>query len=365
MSFKVTVNDTQAPALSDPSASPAMLWPPNHQMRDVTVNYTSSDNCPGHNCALSVSSNEPVEGTGDGDTAPDWQIIDNQHVRLRAERAASGNGRIYTITITCTDAAGNATTKSTTVVVAHNIGSPISGSAFKINTPVNFAGTFWDVGGKTHTGQFIVDGITIPGTVVEPKGLANGTVKATYTFTSPGVYLVSMKVTDNAGISTVTSTAGDLEAIVVIYDPSGGYSIGGGWTLVSAGSLSSNPGAVGKLGFGFNSKYTSARNPKGETEVNFKLGNMEFNALNYDYLAIAGNRAQFQGFGKLNGASGYNFILTVVDGNMIGGDGVDRFRLKIWNKATGAIVFDNQMGASDAANPTAAVGSGSSIVIQK
>lgn len=141
--------------------------------------------------------------------------------------------------------------------------------------------------------------------------------------------------------------------------------IGGGWIYSPAGSLSSGTSATGKLGFGFNSKYTNAKNPKGETEINFKLGNMEFNSLNYDYLVLAGNRAQFQGYGKWNGAPGYNFILTVVDGNGIGGDGVDRFRLKIWNKTTGAIVFDNQMGASDAANPTAAVGPGSSIVIQK
>ena len=363
--FKVIVKDAQAPTVSDPSATPVLLWPPNHSMRDVMVNYTATDNCPGVNCVLSVSSNEPVNGTGDGDSSPDWEIVDNHHVRLRAERAGSGTGRIYTITVTCTDAAGNVTTKTTTVIVAHNIGSPVSGSAFKINTPVNFAGTFWDVGGKTHTGQFIVDSTTIAATVVEPRGFANGTVKGTYTFTTPGVYRVSMKVTDNTGFSTLTTTAGDLEAIVVIYDPSGGYTIGGGWTLVSAGSLSGDPGATGKLGFGFNSKYTNAKNPKGETEVNFKLGNLEFNALNYDYLVIAGNRAQFQGYGKLNGVPGYNFILTVVDGDMLGGDGVDKFRLKIWNKTTGAIVFDTQMGTSDAADPTIPIGAGSSIVIQK
>ena len=341
--FKVIVNDTQAPSLSDPSATPVMLWPPNHSMRDVMVNYTATDNCPGLNCVLSVTSNEPVEGTGDGDTSPDWVIVDNHHVRLRAERAGSGNGRIYTVTTTCTDAAGNVTSKSTPVIVAHNIASPVSGAAFKINTPVNFSGTFWDVNGKTHTGQFIVGGATIAGTVAEPTGLANGTVKGTHSFSAPGVYKVSMKVTDSSGFSTTTTTAGDLEAIVVIYDPSGGYTIGGGWVSVPAGSYFGDLGLTGKLGFGFNSKYTNAKNPKGDSDVNFKLGNFEFSSLNYDYLAISGNRAQFQGFGKVNGDAGYNFILTVIDGDAKGGDGVDRFRIKIWNKNTGAIVFDNQL----------------------
>ncbi len=89
----------------------------------------------------------------------------------------------------------------------------------------------------------------------------------------------------------------------------------------------------------------------------------EFRSLNYDYLVISGAKAQFKGFGQVNGNAGYNFILTVMDGDIAGGD--DRFRIKIWEKATGAIVFDNQMGASDAADPTTPVGDGSSIVIRK
>jgi hypothetical protein len=335
-------------------------------MQDVTANYTATDNCPGSNCVLSVTSNEPVNGTGDGDTSPDWEIVDATHVRLRAERAGTGNGRIYTITVTCTDPAGNATVKTTTVVVAHNISGPMSGASFKINTPVNFTGTFWDVAGNRHAAQWLFDGgLTTSGTVVEPNGLTSGTVRGTYTFTTAGVYKVTMKVTDNTGVASSVTTAGDLEAIVVIYDPNGGYTIGGGWVSAAPGSYPANPGLTGKLGFGFNSKYTNAANPKGETQIKFALGNLDFNALNYDYLAISGARAQFKGFGKVNGDAGYSFILTVIDGQATGGGGVDKLRIKIWNKSSGAIVFDTQMGASDAAEPTTPVGTGSSIIIQK
>jgi len=86
-------------------------------MRNVTVNYNAVDNCSAVTCTLSVTSNEPINGLGDGDRTPDWQIIDAHHVRLRAERSGTGTGRIYTITITCRDGAGNQTVKQTQVKV--------------------------------------------------------------------------------------------------------------------------------------------------------------------------------------------------------------------------------------------------------
>src|SRR5207247_2335672 len=98
-------------------------------------------------------------------------------------------------------------------------------------------------------------------------------------------------------------------------------------------------------------------------QFEFKLAGLEFNALNYDYLAISGAKAQFKGFGKLNGDASYYFILTVVDGRLLRGGGADRIRMKIWNRTTGAVVYDSQPGASDTADPTTAVGTGSSIVI--
>jgi hypothetical protein len=123
-SFKVTVTDTEGPTIANLSASPASLWPPNHKMKDVAVIYDASDNCGGGvNCVISsVTSNEPVNGLGDGDTAPDWVIVDSHSVQLRAERAGSGTGRIYTITVSCTDSSGNTTTKTVTVGVPKSQG---------------------------------------------------------------------------------------------------------------------------------------------------------------------------------------------------------------------------------------------------
>jgi hypothetical protein len=53
--------------------------------------------------------------------APDWQIVDAHHARLRAERAGTGSGRTYTVNATCSDRFGNtAQSSSATVVVPKN-----------------------------------------------------------------------------------------------------------------------------------------------------------------------------------------------------------------------------------------------------
>jgi hypothetical protein len=113
-------NCCPAPVISGAVATPELLWPPNHKMVDVAIDYTVTDPCP-HTCVLTVSSNEPVNGTGDGNTDPDWEVIDAHHVRLRAERAGNGNGRIYTINITCTNDTNQlSSTKTVTVLVPHD-----------------------------------------------------------------------------------------------------------------------------------------------------------------------------------------------------------------------------------------------------
>ena len=109
------------PVINGAAASPASLWPPNHKMVDVAIPYGVGNACGAVTCVISsITSNEPVNGQGDGDTAPDWEIVDNHHVRLRAERAGGGQGRIYTIAITCTDTHGHTTTSTVTVKAPHN-----------------------------------------------------------------------------------------------------------------------------------------------------------------------------------------------------------------------------------------------------
>jgi hypothetical protein len=205
----------------------------------------------------------------------------------------------------------------------------------------------------------------VKATVTESSGSKNGKVTGSYKFTTPGVYKLQMNITDQTGLTTYTNTAGDLEAIVVIFDPNGGNTYGGGYFNSPAGALKSNPSATGKVSYGFAMNYfKNSTNPKGETQFEFKMGTFEFNALTFEYLVISNSMAQFKGTGKIiGGQSGVGFTMTVVDGQL-DGSGVDKIRMKIYNKNNGTIIYDNQPGASDAALPVQAVGTNSVIVVQ-
>ena len=112
----VTVIDDTKPTLSGVSAVPNVLWPPDHRLVTVKINYTAADNCGPVQTVLSVKSDQPL-----GVFRPDWIVVDNHTVKLRAERsvlpALFGKGRTYTITIDAVDNAGNVTTQTVTVKV--------------------------------------------------------------------------------------------------------------------------------------------------------------------------------------------------------------------------------------------------------
>jgi hypothetical protein len=121
-SFNVTVQDTTAPVIGGITADPSVLFSPNHKLADINLSYAAKDVVSTPVCSLSAVSNEPDNGTGDGDTSGDIVILDANRLRLRAERAGNGNGRIYTITVSCQDEAGNTSNGTTTVSVPKSKG---------------------------------------------------------------------------------------------------------------------------------------------------------------------------------------------------------------------------------------------------
>jgi hypothetical protein len=120
----ISVVDTTRPTINNVSASPDLLWPPNHRMVEVTVTVDCEDICdPAPFCYIvGVTSNEPINGPGDGNTDADWEITDDLTVYLRAERAGGDNGRVYTIHVICEDASGNIILADVDVTVPHDQG---------------------------------------------------------------------------------------------------------------------------------------------------------------------------------------------------------------------------------------------------
>ena len=113
----VTVVDQTPPGITSASVNPSALWPPNHKMVNVTINYNATDNCDQQPvCKISsVTSNESISNS-------DYTIVDAHQVKLLAEREGKGTGRVYTITITCNDTSGNSSNQSVKVNVPHDQG---------------------------------------------------------------------------------------------------------------------------------------------------------------------------------------------------------------------------------------------------
>jgi CSLREA domain-containing protein len=172
-------------------------------------------------------------------------------------------------------------------------------------------------------------------------------------FSSPGVHELCVSGTDAHGNTGPASCMP-----LVIYDPSAGFVTGGGWIDSPAGAYKPDPTLSGKAQFGFVSRYKKgATAPSGDVQFTFKAAGLAFLSKSFEWLVVAGAKAQLKGLGTLGGAGSYGFLLTAVDGQVPGG-GTDRFRVKIWDKATDTVIYDNKTGAAD----TTALGGGSIVI---
>ncbi|MGD8473477.1 MAG: ExeM/NucH family extracellular endonuclease, partial [Anaerolineae bacterium] len=99
------------------------LWPPRHQYVTVHATVHADDNYDDDPVVelVSVTSSQPDDGLGDGDTADDIVIVNDFTFKLRAERMGGDEDRIYTIIYTATDDCGNVTFATATVTVPHDM----------------------------------------------------------------------------------------------------------------------------------------------------------------------------------------------------------------------------------------------------
>ncbi|MBE9537377.1 MAG: hypothetical protein IMF07_09380 [Proteobacteria bacterium] len=317
----------------------------------VTVEGTTTDT----EGIASITINGEVVFTGDPNN-PLNEVAFSHAVDLPNDGA-------NTIEVIATDTDGNAVTLTLTVYrdvpVTLTTLTYTGDTLVQVNTPVSLSASLVD-----ENGQAVSDaGITFQAAVQSCTEVTDtyGVADCELSIPIPGVYPVDVAY---AGDATHQSSAAT--ALLTVYDPEGGFVTGGGWMMSPAGAYAADSSLTGKANFGFVSKYKrGATIPTGQTEFQFKVAGLNFHSESYEWLVVAGKRAQYKGTGTINNEGSYGFMLTAIDG-AINGDGIDKFRIKIWDKANnGAIVYDNQMGSDDNTEPATVIGGGSIVIHTK
>ncbi|HEX6316588.1 MAG TPA: PKD domain-containing protein, partial [Gemmatimonadaceae bacterium] len=340
----VTVNNV-APTATFNAPSPvdegsnislSLTAPSDPSSDDVAAGFTYEFDCGlGAGYELSSSNTRSCPTTDNGSRTVKGKILDKDN----GFTEYSATVTIVNVAPTLNSVTGPATpvpvNSSTSITL--NFSDP-AGSYDSYTAEVN-----WDDG----LGYVSVGLVTSGGSVIK-------------TFTTAGVYTVCAKVSDEDGGTSNESCF----AYIVVYDPTGGFVTGGGWIMSPAGAYVADPTMTGKATFGFVSKYERNKTlPQGNTEFNFHAASFEFKSTAYEWLVVAGTRAQYKGTGTITGQTGtYGFLLTAIDGgNTSAGVNPDKFRIKIW-QIGGSVVYDNQITAAE--DSDAATGlSGGSIVI--
>jgi hypothetical protein len=305
---------------------------PDHMTYDVRVNNLPNTSC---TVVASITANKAQDAAGNGNVAS--TSTDNS--------------------VTWQPTAGN--TAPVVTVDSPAFGSVYAKGSASIN-PLTVKAHFSDPDNSTswtYTINWDDNNAVSPGSATPYPSYFSGT----HQYTAAGVYTINVCVKDNQGAS------GCAQVWIVVYDPAAGFITGGGWINVNPGSYTADPTLSGRANFGFNSQYKKNANvPTGETEFNFQVGNFNFHSDAYNWLVVSGYKAQYKGTGSVNGVSGYDFTLTAYDGDITGGGGVDKFRIRITKTNGGNVVFDNRNGVPtdmDTADPQAIAGG--SIVIHK
>ncbi len=259
----------------------------------------------------------------------------------------------YDIMLAVADGRGGVDTARTTATVS-NVAPTVA--AFTVPTaPIALTGgvatvpistTFTDPGSDSHVATLDC------GTGVSVQGNApNGTAGGTCTFSTAGVYTVRLTVLDDDGDSDTEVATGQ----VVVYVASTAWITGGGWIDSPAGAYTPAASVTGKLTFEFVARYqsSSASNPSGNSKFELSLGKLDFESSALDWLIVSGSGGRLQGSGTLNGAGDYGFSLLATDG------APDAIRIRIWNRLTGVVVYDNKPGLPTDADDVTPLGGGS------
>ena len=252
----------------------------------------------------------------DGDAlTTTWTVTKNGAPFGSASGFTPDDDGLYVVSVVVSDGVASATdAKSVTVSNAAPVVSGVTGPAgsLSVGTAVTVSVSFSDAGAAdTHTATFTWgDGTTSAATCT--AGVCSGT----RAYTAAGIYTVGVLVADDDG-----GTAASAFQPVIVTDPNAGYLTGGGWIETQGGK--------GTL-------VVNARYMKDGLagNVRFDLGPSTLTSTSLEWLVVTGTTAHVNGNATIDGNASYAFTATVTDGTP------DTFGIRVWNKTTGAVVFD-------------------------
>lgn len=260
----------------------------------------------------------------------------------------------YTITVTIADNQG-ATGQTSAIVTVTDVNPTVSilspsVNPIQINTPVTFSSTFTDPGTSDTYAASWNWGDTSPvqnGTVTQQSGSTPGTVIDSHTYANPGVYTVTLTITDGDGGSTT-----QIFQYLSVYNPTaqGIFSAGSKFSS-PAGAYTANPNLTGNVLFGLSYKYQGSM-PVGDRQftMNFKAANLTFNATTVSSLVISNGTGTLSGTGTINGGSQvYTYLVT-------GNEPNNTIRVQITDPSNNnAVIYDTQPGDPAIAASTTSV----------
>ncbi|MET9972167.1 family 43 glycosylhydrolase, partial [Streptomyces sp. NPDC006356] len=277
----------------------------------------------------------PLNGTVSGAGSPKWTVEAGAPCTVADPEAAR-------TTVTCTDdgtydvtLTGGRGSDTATVDVTNAAPAITSATGPKTAVSVGRRATvtadFGDAGTRdSHTCTVDWKDGTDP---------ANGTVtgsvcRAEHVYTKAGIHRPVIRVTDDDGASDSTTLPE-----LIVYDRGAGPALGAGVITSTAGAYPAKPAVTGKAAFSFAVAYGwGAAVPTGKATFDLGPAKLKFRSTGSDWLVVTGSTAVHQGSGTVNGSGGYGFRITATDGP-------DTFRIKIWKKSTGDVVYDNLTGA--------------------
>ena len=142
-----------------------------------------------------------------------------------------------------------------------------------------------------------------------------------------------------------------------------GFTNGSGFIHSPLGAVVNDGSKSGRAQFRLNARISKGGELHGRAAFSFNNGNIDFQSTSYSQIIVSGNMAKVSGIGTVNGSGAYEFYINVVDEKSTGRNRVaDKYRLQIVDPASQEVVYDNQMGDSEAAIATHPITNGNILV---